>query len=105
MWKARCEAAEARLAELQRGVEELPPKTLRSVYRLILGMAIARYEHRTDQRSPATKSIRDDLANIGLDLRDDAIRDHLADAAEKLDFPWTVPIRWSGIGSELKAKR
>lgn len=79
------------------------------IYRLLLGMAIARFEHRTDRNSSATAAIeadlrdlqaRDDIGSKSLGeitVSNDTIRKALEAAANYLDAGWSEPIRWSGV--------
>lgn len=96
-WKKKYEILQTELVDLKKNVDELPPKLKISLYRLILGMAVSRFEYRTDQRSGATTAILQALEDVGLPLKADAIRDNLADAALHQDYSWTKPIRWSGL--------
>lgn len=96
-WKQKFDSAQSELDKLRRGIDELPSKSVGSIYRLLLGMAIARFEHRTDQRSNSTKAIRKELEGVDIMIKDDAIRDHLRDAAQHLDIDWRTPIHWSGL--------
>ncbi len=94
-WKVKFEIVQAQLENLRLGVDEMGSQTKGSMYQLILGMAIARFEHRTDQRSDATTAILNALADVGLTLKRDAIHKHLTDAATILDFEYKEVIRWS----------
>lgn len=97
LWKEKFEAAQAELKWLRRNIDELNAKSVDSVYKMIFGMAVARFEHRTDQRSVATSAIMAACEQAGVPLGDDAIREHLKDAATHLDIQWTTPIRWTGV--------
>lgn len=96
-WKGRFEDTQAELNWLRQNTDELNPKSADSLYKMILGMAVARFEYRTDQRSGATSAIMTACEQAGLTLKDDAIREHLKDAATHLDIQWTTPIRWTKL--------
>lgn len=96
-WKAKYEAAQSELNNLRRGLEDLPPKSKISIYRLLLGMAAARFEYRTDQRTKATAAIKDGLESVELSMSEDAILANLKQAALAIDYSWTQPIHWAGI--------
>lgn len=96
-WKLKYDAAQSELDNLRRGLEDLPPKTKISIYRLLLGMAAARFEYRTDQRTKATAAIKDGLESVGVPMSEDAILANLRQAALALDYSWTKPIHWSGV--------
>ncbi len=96
-WKAKFEAVQSQLKNLQRSVDELEPKTRKSFYLLILGMAIARFEHRTDTKSHSTGAIHNALIGLDLKVDEDTIHKHLSAAATALDFKHAKVIQWRGL--------
>lgn len=101
-WKNKYESAQEKLDKLLRDPAELPYKSMVSVYRLLVGMAVARFEYRTDQRTTATAIIRTELKELKLPLSDEAILDHLRTAASVLGYIRTTPIRWTGVKRPTK---
>lgn len=96
-WKSKFEAAQSQLNALRSSIDDLPPKSKISIYRLIVGMAAARFEYRTDQRTKATSNIREGLLSVNISMEDEAILRNLRAAASALDYEWTTPIPWSGV--------
>nr|WP_137830368.1 hypothetical protein [Methylobacterium sp. L1A1] len=96
-WKLKYDAAQSELDNLRRGLEDVPPKTKLSIYRLLVGMAAARFEYRTDQRTKATAAIKDGLESVELSMSEDAILANLRQAALGIEYSWTTPIHWTGI--------
>ncbi|MDR7039169.1 hypothetical protein J2X36_003942 [Methylobacterium sp. BE186] len=93
----------ARASELEQRVLKLEASTTgndadvfdrkKTSYRIVLGLAIAVFGYRTDQRNKAAAEIEDALRYIGepVDVKVGTIRDFLKDAANALEFNWLVP--------------
>lgn len=90
----------------EKGKGELLPSR-KTVFRLILGMAIARFEHQTEKNSRAPRYIEENLQDLtermvrkghlgNLSLSDDTIRTALDAAAQQLEIEWRTPLPWSG---------
>lgn len=63
--------------------EALPTKVRDSMLRMILGMAMKKYEYDpSSKKNTATKKIADDLAEYGLDLNEDTVRKYLNEARD-----------------------
>ena len=61
-------------------------RELGTLYRLILGMAVANYKYKAGDRSGAASTIETDLQSLGLSVGDDTIRKWLGKAAKHLDY-------------------
>lgn len=72
---------------------KLPAKSKLSLFRMTLGMAIARYGHATIGKPGARARIAADLEALKLDVKDDAIGDWLKLAASELDYVQTLQYR------------
>lgn len=81
------------------------PKRI-TLLKVIIGMAVARFEHRTEKSSGAAGLIEKSLQNIcdsdentdhiKISVSDDVIRNILSEAARELDFRWANEISWRG---------
>ncbi|MER9546451.1 hypothetical protein NKI72_31230 [Mesorhizobium sp. M0437] len=72
---------------------KIAPKARKSLFRIVLGMAIARYGHATVGRPGARERIEADLNALGLGLGDDAIGGWLKEAASELEYAQTFQYR------------
>lgn len=87
------EAEVKRLSDMQKAamaqsIDELDPRLQRTLHKMILGMAIARYSHRIGMNSQGPAHIVDDLEQLAddkLSLKVDAVRGVLKNAADYLD--------------------
>jgi hypothetical protein len=106
----RVEHLEAEIARLEdvrksamtQSMDELDPRLQRTFYKIILTMAIARYEHRVGSNSRGPARIVDDSEQIlddRLSLKIDAVRDALQKAADYLGVTSNslVPPKWIRI--------
>ncbi|TPW25735.1 hypothetical protein [Pararhizobium mangrovi] len=92
-----------RLKRLVTSPEKLETNSVLGLYRLCLGMAICRYEYRTDMRNGAAKSIAGEFAEVGLSITDDTVRKHLQRASKELGFEWKTRSPFE-VRSKLRAK-
>jgi hypothetical protein len=87
--KAKLSEAEAKIHRLIKPFEDLPPKSQASLLKLVLGMAIARFEYRTPPAQSGTaKLVSGLLKDLGLPLDEDTVREWLSLAARELEFTW-----------------
>jgi hypothetical protein len=67
--------------------EDLPPKSLQSLLKLILGMAIDGYGYDPkDRRSPIPKELADALSGKGISIDEDTVRKWLKKAGDEVDI-------------------
>jgi hypothetical protein len=87
---ARIETLEAEKAKLQREREKergLHPIMRNSYFKILLGMAVANYGHRTDAlRTSTAGRIMKDLEKVGISISEDTLRNHLVQAAEEVEL-------------------
>ncbi|MGU3480122.1 hypothetical protein [Methylobacterium sp. D48H] len=93
---------DARKSAMTQSMDELDPRLQRTFYKIILTMAIARYEHRVSSNSRGPSQIVDDSEQIlddRLILKVDAVRDALQKAADYLGVTsnYLVPPKWIRI--------
>lgn len=67
-------------------VGAISPRELGTLYRLILGMAVAAYNYRVDNNNGAAAGIEKDLQTLDLAVSDDTVRKWLLKAADHLDY-------------------
>ena len=68
---------EDELFHLRRTADELPAKTVNSLYQMILGMAIARYDFVTEGNTSTAKTIASDLNCLKLPITRGTVREWL----------------------------
>ncbi len=95
------------IQSLKTNADEVAGKPSRiTLYKMIVGMAVARFEHRTEKSSAATAAIQAALIDVQdsegnlhkskLSLSNEWIRKILTEAASELDFRWADEIKWRG---------
>ena len=83
----RAEIAEltARIALLEKLLEEPQPRRRGSYQRVILAMAFTKYGYRPDKRNGAAKRVSEDAGDGRLRISEDAVRDMLVEGVDDLD--------------------
>lgn len=96
-WKEKYDAAQSALEKLRSSVDDMPPKSRASIYKMVIGMAIARFGHKTTGNTNATSAIKGALDDLDLKIDAGTILGHLRDAASELAVDQPTEIRWSEL--------
>ena len=121
VWKERYDKVAAELATLKQRIHndndndffKASGEPKKSTYlRVLLGMAITRFEYRTGGYTNATSQIEQELADLQqmndeadsdnslgfkVGVSDDTIRKMLLAAEQQLEARWVKPIKWAGV--------
>lgn len=101
---AERDALRAKLADLLTDVDDLHPRSKTSLLRLVLGMAILRFEYTTKGRSNTAKLVSGEFEEIGIPITDETILRWVREAAAELDFHWEQPREWTAVPKIPKPK-
>ena len=98
---------EAQLQRASASVDDLDPKLRRSMYKMIVAMAVERYGHKTVGNSPAIKQIVGAVDDLGINssLIDDTVRKILSAACTDLGVTRDIAVRTTNKRSTLTSSR